>query len=138
MTTKKDIFLLPSRVLFGIGLCDLIRGIAHTFLLKYSASHVAEFDVQGVPMDQIFMLGVFGMSNFVTGFINILIAMKARQISPYVLIIIPFSYFLGLTGIRLNGIHAEATFNGRYIMFIYFAICIVTYLIFLIRKRSNI
>jgi hypothetical protein len=133
---QKDIYTLPSRVLLGVGICDLLRGIAHTFLLNYSASHVAKFDLATVPMDQVFMLGVFGMSNFVTGFINILVAIKAREISPQVLLLIPLAYLIGLVGVRLNGVHADATFNGRYMMFVYFAICGLTYLIFLIQKRK--
>ncbi len=133
---KKDIYLLPSGVLFILALYDLIRGIMHTFLLSYSASHIAQFDLQIVPMDQVFMLGVFGMSNFLTGFIYLLIVWKVREISPYVLIIIPCSYLVGLIGIRLNGIHAEAHFYGRYGMIVYFAICVLTYVLFHIQKRK--
>ncbi len=48
------------------------------------------------PQDQVFLLGVFGISNFLTGFIYLLISRKAKELAPYMLIIIPLTYHLGL------------------------------------------
>ncbi|MEI6386350.1 MAG: hypothetical protein WCQ50_06935 [Spirochaetota bacterium] len=84
------------------------------------AANFARFDLASVPHDQVFMLGVFGISKFLTGFIYLLISRKARELSPYVLIIIPLSYILGLIGINSGGVHGQEAFDGRYFMMVYF------------------
>ena len=129
------IYKIPSFILFFVGACDLVRGCMHTFLLKWSATHFAKFDMVNVSEDQLFLLGIFGISNFLTGFSFILISLKAKHLSPYVLILIPSAYLLGLGGIWFSGVHAQAEFNGRYFMFGYFFVCIVTYIHFLFCKR---
>lgn len=131
----KDIYWLPSIVLFIIGLYDILRGIMHTFFLRWAAVNFAGFDLATAPADQIFLLGVFGISNFVTGFVFLLISLKARQIAPYVLIIIPLAYLLGLIGIRVAGVHGQSAFTGQYFMFVYFAVCIITFIYFLVHKK---
>lgn len=131
-----DIFRLPSRVLFVIGLIDIIRGFMHTFLLTWSATNIAQLDIATAPSDQLFLLGVFGISNFLTGFIYLIISRKARELSPYVLIVIPLTYLLGLIGIWSGGIHGQSAFYGKYFMLGYFAICIITFIIFFIQKRN--
>jgi hypothetical protein len=40
----------------------------------------------------------------------------------------PFLFF------DLTGIHGQAAFNGKYFMFIYFAVCLLTYAYFLINS----
>ena len=133
---KVDVYRLPAMALFGVGLMDIVRGFLHTFLLSWSAATFAKFDLATVPEDQVFMLGVFGISNFLTGFIYILISTKAKNLSPYILALIPAAYLLGLIGINLSGIHSQAEFLGKYFMMIYFAVCIVTFVIFLVKKRN--
>jgi hypothetical protein len=66
-----------------------------------------------------------------------LISRKARHLAPHVLILIPAIYLLGWVGIRTGGVHAEAAFNGRYLMFTYFAICLGTYAYFLIMRARR-
>jgi hypothetical protein len=126
----KDIYWLPSTVLTFIAGLDLLRGFMHTFLLTWSATNIAKFDLTTATPDQFFLLGVFGISNFLTGFIYLLISRKARQLSPYVLILIPLAYLLGLAGISVSGVHAQAAFEGKYFMLVYFGICIVTFAFF--------
>jgi hypothetical protein len=133
----KDIFWLPSTVLFFIGVLDVIRGFMHTFLLTWSAGNIAKFDMATAPKDQIFMLGVFGISNFLTGFLYFLISRKARELSPYVLIIIPLAYLLGLIGIWSGGVHGQAAFEGKYFMLVYFGVCVITFIGFLIQRSSR-
>lgn len=131
------IYKIPSYILFLVGACDLVRGCMHTFLLKSSAAHFAKFNMDSVSEDQLFLLGVFGITNFLTGFVYILISLKAKHLSPHILILIPSAYLLGLVGIWSSGVHAQAEFNGRYFMFGYFFICILTYIHFLVcRKRT--
>ena len=138
MKNADDIYRIPSVVLFLIGAYDLLRGFMHTFLLKWSAANFAKFDLATVPEDQIFLLGVFGISNFLTGAVFLLISQKARHLSPHALILIPVIYLLGWAGIWSNGVHGQAEFNGKYLLFIYFAVCLVTYAYFLvIRAKRN-
>lgn len=134
----KDIYWLPSLVLFLIGGYDVLRGFMHTFLLTWSAANFAKFDLATTPQDQVFMLGVFGISNFLTGFIYLLISRKARELSPYVLIIIPLTYILGLVGIWSGNVHGQAAFDGKYFMLVYFAICIVTFIVFQFQKKTQV
>lgn len=122
-------------MLFLIGAYDLLRGGMHTFLLKWSAANFAGFDIATVSEDQVFLLGVFGISNFLTGSIFLLISRKARHLAPPVLILIPVIYLLGWIGLRTGGVHAQAEFNGRYLMFAYFAFCLGAYAYFLIMRR---
>ena len=137
MKLADDIYRVPAAVLLLIGAYDLLRGFMHTFLLKWSAANFAGFDMATVSEDQVFLLGVFGISNFLTGSIFLLISLKARHLAPHILILIPAIYLLGWVGIRTGGVHAEAAFNGRYLMFAYFAICLGTYAYFLINRARR-
>jgi hypothetical protein len=132
--TKKDIFWLPTTVLYFIAGLDVLRGFMHTFLLTWSAANFAQFDMATAPKDQIFLLGVFGISNFLTGFIYFLISRKARELSPYILIIIPLTYLLGLIGIWSGGVQGQAAFEGKYFMAAYFGVCILTFITFMVQK----
>jgi len=136
-TGGRDVFQLPATVLFGLGMVDLIRGIMHTFLLRWSGVHIAGFDPVSTPSDQFFLLGAFGISNFLTGFLYLLISRKARELSPYVLAIIPATYLLGVIGIGVAGVRAQADFPGKYFMMVYFAVCLVTVAVFLMQRRAD-
>jgi hypothetical protein len=58
----KDLFHIPSIVLFILGLVDLLRGFMHTFLLKWSAATFAQLDLTYSSNDQLFLLGIYGIS----------------------------------------------------------------------------
>ena len=133
----KDIFWLPSTVLFFIGGLDVLRGFMHTFLLTWSATNVAKLNMAIESSDQVFLLGVFGISNVLTGFIYFLVSKKARELSPYVLIIIPLTYLLGLIGIWSGNVHGQAAFEGKYFMLVYFSICIITFVTFQFQKITQ-
>jgi hypothetical protein len=137
MRSADDIYRIPVLVLFLIGAYDLLRGFMHTFLLKWSAANIAGFDMATVPQDQVFLLGAFGISNFLTGALFLLIGLKARHLAPHVLILIPALYLLGWLGIRSDGVHGESAFNGRYLMFVYFAICLATFACFLVVRARR-
>ena len=132
----KDIYWLPAATLFFLGILDVIRGIMHTFLLRWAAVHVAGFDPATTPPDQYFLLGVFGISNFLTGFLYFLISRRARELAPYVLIIIPLTYLLGIVGIKIAGVHMQAAFGGQYFMFAYLALCVINFINFLIQRYT--
>jgi hypothetical protein len=133
----RDIFRLPATVLFILGILDLFRGVMHTFLLRWAGVHVAGFDPVTTPPDQFFMLGAFGISNFLTGFLYLLISRKARALSPYVLAIIPATYLLGMIGIRVANVNPQAVFSGKYFMMVYFAVCLVTVAVFLVQRGAQ-
>jgi hypothetical protein len=109
----------------------------HTFLLRWAGVHIAGFDPVTTPPDQFFMLGAFGISNFLTGFLYLLISRKARELSPVVLAIIPATYLLGMIGIGVAGVQAQADFPGKYFMMVYFAVCLVTVAVFLVQRRTD-
>lgn len=133
----KDIFWLPSTVLFFIGGLDVLRGFMHTFLLTWSATNIAKLNMAIESSDQVFLLGVFGISNFLKGFIYFLVSKKARELSPYVLIMIPLTYLLGLIGIWSGNVHGQAAFEGKYFMLVYFSICIITFVTFQFQKITQ-
>jgi hypothetical protein len=130
------IYKVPSRVLFGLGIYDLIRGFMHTFVLRWSGTNIAGFNAETTPIDQYFMLGTFGISNFLTGFIYLLISRRSPELSPYALALIPGAYLLGLIGIWSNGIHGTSAYGGRYLLYVYFAVCIGTLIYFAYEKRK--
>jgi hypothetical protein len=108
----------------------------HTFALKWSGTNIAGFNPETTPIDQFFMLGTFGISNFLTGFIYLLISRRSPELSPCVLALIPGAYLLGLIGIWSNGIHGTSAYGGQYAMYVYFAICIGTLVYVLYKKRK--
>ena len=128
---------LPARVLFGLGIYDLIRGVMHTVLLRWSGIHIAGFDPVSTPVDQFFMLGAFGISNLLTGCLFLLISQRAPQLSAWILGIIPAAYLVGLLGIRSSGVHGTLSYGGQYLMYAYFAICIGTLLIHNVRRIQS-
>jgi hypothetical protein len=130
------IYKVPSRVLFGLGIYDIVRGFMHTFVLRWSGTNIAGFNAETTPIDQYFMLGTFGISNFLTGFIYLLISRRSPELSPYALALIPGAYLLGLIGIWSNGIHGTSAYGGRYLLYVYFAICIGTLIYFAYEKRK--
>ncbi len=125
---------VSRNVLVVLAAVDLIRGIAHTFLLNWAALNVARIDPHP---DALMLLGVFGNSNFLTAGVFALIAWKAENLAGYVLGIIPVAYGLGTTGIRLNGVSMQSEFNGQYMMMVYFAVCIVTFLYYIRAQRPR-
>jgi len=67
----------------------------------------------------------FGASNFLTGFIYVLIGLKAKEIAPYVLILIPVSYLLGIISGHTTGVSAmssETAWNGMYMLYVYWTV----------------
>jgi hypothetical protein len=112
---KKDdkIYTWPSTVLLILGFVDLLRGFLHT------------------------LLGAFGISNILTGLLYILISRKAKHLSPYVLGIIALSYVLGYIGLKISGISPGAALYGRYFMFAYLAVCVITFGVFMYQKHSR-
>ncbi len=136
---KKELkeFDLSSRILLILGIIDIVRGFLHTFLVNWASQTFAKLDLNFVKDDQLTLLGAFGISNFLTGLIYILVSMKAKHLSPYVLIIIPISYLIGYIGLRVSGIQANASFYGKYFMLVYLLTCVITSGIYFIKKSRS-
>jgi hypothetical protein len=126
--------LISGYILVALGVVDIIRGFMHTFLLSWAAENIAQIDHHP---DALFLLGVFGNSNFLTGFIFILVGLKVREIAGYVLGMIPVAYLVGILGIRSNGITMESAYSGKFMMAVYFGICVVSCIYFLFSKRRG-
>ncbi len=118
--------LLPSVVLFVLGLMDLMRGFLHTFRVHWAARTFAKLDLSAARQDQLTLLGAFGISNFLTGALFLLISTMAHFLSAYVLLAILCAYAFGAIGLKTSGVRRESAFNGRYFMMGYLAVCLVT------------
>ena len=126
--------------LFGRKLADAAgEAILPHFRIPAAVDNKSQsgFDPVTTPSDQFFLLGAFGISNFLTGFLYLLISRKARELSPYVLAIIPATYLLGMIGIGVAGVQAQADFPGKYFMMVYFAVCVVTVAVFLVQRGAQ-
>ncbi|MHA2294392.1 MAG: hypothetical protein ACXAEU_08270 [Candidatus Hodarchaeales archaeon] len=126
-------------ILVSLGFLDLFRGFIHTFLLEFAAMNIAGLNLTVVRDDQLMLLGVFGISNYVTGVMMILIGLKARKLVLPVLILIPTAYFLG-SGLISRVATPQATFGGASPMMVYFIVCIATFVasvVYMYYRRSN-
>ncbi len=123
-------------ILTCLGCLDLIRGFIHTFNLEYAAEFTMGLDLAVARDDQLLLLGIFGISNYITGCMLILIGLKARNIVPYVFLTIPVSYILG--GHLINRVATStARLGGLPMMNIYILVCIGTFVAILIWNQLN-
>ena len=81
-------------VMICLGCVDLYRGFTHTVRLEYAAMEVFVIDMSGGVGNQMLLLGLFGITNFLTGIMFILIGLKARQLVPIILPMILVLIFL--------------------------------------------
>jgi hypothetical protein len=117
-------YVLPSSVLFILGLVDLLRGVLHTFFVNWAAKTFAKLDLSAARQDQLTLLGAFGISNLLTGVIFILISIEDPPLSEYALLTIPCAYAVGVIGMRTSGVKARSAFYGRYFMMGYLGVCL--------------
>lgn len=83
-----------------------------------------------------FLLGIFGISNYLTGIMLILIGLKARDLIPIILPIIPATYFLG-SALISRVANPTAQLGGGPYMLVYFAVCIATFIAIVIVRFKN-
>ena len=126
-----------------LGGIDLLRGFMHTVVLPYSATHIACLDLSGpTAPDLLRLLGLFGISNYITGATLILTGLYARPIALVLLGLIPAFYGLGLLTIHaaMNPYpHSTAQWGGRPFMMINLSLYVLTFLagIFVLRHRKT-
>ena len=116
----------------------------HTIVLNYSAKNIAVLDLStSTASDQLRLLGAFGISNFETGVVLILIGFYARPIALAMLGVIPFVYLIGHWGITANiASYAPTTANwgGAPWLVVYLCICVATFIagvIVMLKKKSS-
>ena len=126
-----------------LGGIDLLRGFMHTVVLPYSATHIACLDLSGpTAPDLLRLLGLFGISNYITGATLILTGLYARPIALVLLGLIPAFYGLGLLTIHaaMNPYPpSTAQWGGRPFMMINLSLYVLTFLagIFVLRHRKT-
>ena len=126
-----------------LGSIDLLRGFMHTVVLPYSATHIACLDLSGpTAPDLLRLLGLFGISNYITGATLILTGLYARPIALVFLGLIPAFYGLGLLTIHAATNPyppSTAQWGGRPFMMINLSLYVLTFLagIFVLRHRKT-
>ncbi len=101
MFTEKKAMRIATAVLGLIAVMDIVRGYMHTFNIWWASDFFAQMSQTA---DTLMLMNTFGITNFLTGFIYILIILKARNLSPYILMIIPISYLMGIISARMTGV----------------------------------
>lgn len=121
-----------SAVAIALGCLDLIRGFIHTILLEYAAVNIAGLDLStSLAGDLLQLLGAFGISNYLTGIMLILIGWKAKPMALAMLGIIPVTYILGGFGIRVNTTGyapSQAAWGGVTPMLVYLVISGISFI----------
>lgn len=113
------IAIITLSIIAGV---DLIRGFMHTFNIWWASENIAHMSQTA---DTMFLMNTFGISNWLTGFIYILIIVKAKDIVPHILIFIPTAYILGIISNHMTGVatmQSTTEWNGQYIMITYLII----------------
>jgi hypothetical protein len=126
-------------LMVGLGCLDIFRGFMHTVLLEYAATNIFVIDTSGGIENQIFLLGLFGITNYLTGIMLILIGLTARHLVPIIIPILPLTY---IAGSRLISNVAEPTaqLGGIPFMNLYLVICLIAFIgivVINIGKRMN-
>jgi hypothetical protein len=134
-----------SIVVITLGCLDLFRGFMHTILLEYAALNIAGLDLS-TPLagDLLRLLGTFGISNYVTGIMLVLIGWKARALALTMLGVIPTAYAIGIIGIRINTAAyatSQVAWGGAEPMIVYMTASLITFIAgvytTLARKRNG-
>jgi hypothetical protein len=143
MNPIKNIPTFVSFVAITLGCLDLIRGFMHTILLEYAATNIAGLDLSSsVAIDLLQLMGAFGISNYITGVMLILLGWKARPLALTMLGVIPAAYLIGSVGIKINSAAYPATegnWGGIPMMLVYMGVCVVTFFagVIMAKRKKN-
>jgi hypothetical protein len=128
-----------SIVVIVLGCVDLLRGFMHTILLEFAATNIAGLDLStSLAGDLLQLMGVFGISNYLTGIMLILSGWKARPLALAMLGVIPAAYIVGMVSIKANSAPyaaPQAAWGGTPMMLAYLSICAISFLAGLIKTR---
>ena len=122
-----------SVVAISLGCLVLIRGFMHTILLEDAALNIAGLDLStSLAGDLLQQMGAFGISNYLTGIMLILIGWKARPLALAMLGVIPVAYIIGVIGININSTGyapSQAAWGGAMPMLVYLIVCGTTFIV---------
>lgn len=124
MFKKETALKIAVITLCVIACVDIIRGLMHTFFIMYASENIAQ--MTQTP-DTLQLMNTFGIANLLSGATYILIVKKAKELSPFMLLIIPLVYLVGIISANISGIAAMQTsaWNGQYMLYVYWTVCIV-------------
>jgi hypothetical protein len=123
-------------VLMFFGFFNLTRGFMHTVLVEYAAANIAGLDLSVVRADQLVLLMNYGYSNFMTGAVFILIALKARNLVPPAILLV--SVFSVISPVTIELMGPTADFAGRLLAPVWLAIGLITLIgIYMHRRRAQ-
>ncbi len=132
MQNENHIPRFVSVVAIALGCIDLMRGFMHTVLLDYAATNIAGFDLStSIAGDLLQQMGAFGISNYLTGIMLILIGWKARPLALVMLGVIPAAYAIGYAAIKINSAPyapTQAAWGGATPMLVYLVISGITFI----------
>jgi len=116
-----------------LGCLDLVRGFMHTILLEFAATNIAGLDLStSLAGDMLQMMGTFGISNYLTGIMLILLGWKARPLALVMLGVIPVAYGIGIAAIKVNSAPyapSQAAWGGTTFMMVYLAVCVIIFIV---------
>ena len=131
MKEESHIPKFVSVVAIALGCLDLVRGFMHTILLEHAALNIAGLDLSTpAAVDLLRLLGTFGISNYITGMMLILLGWKARSLALATLAAIPVAYGIGIIGIRANVasyVSSQANWGGAPMMMVYMVVCVAIF-----------
>jgi len=120
-----------SIVAIVLGCLDLVRGFMHTIVLELAATSIAGLDLSGpAGADLVVLMGSFGISNYITGTMLILLGWKSRPLALAMLAVIPLSYAIGAISVRAHAVAhtaSQANWGGAPMMAGYMVVCVVTF-----------
>jgi len=132
MLEKDNVPGFVSVVAIMLGCYDLLRGFMHTFLLLYSSVNIAGLNLStSQAADLLHLLGAFGISNYISGVMLILVAWQARPLALIMLGVIPTAYIIGGAAIILSSAnypHTQANWGGAPMMVAYNIFCIISFI----------
>ena len=139
MFKKEKAFKIAVVTLGIVAGVDLLRGLMHTFLIMWASENIAHMTQTA---DTLFLMNTFGVSNLLTGFIFVLILRKAKVLAPYILVLVPVIYLVGVISSNLTGIAAMQTseWNGQYLMYVYLGVSFISgsnYFISALRDKNK-
>jgi len=139
MNQKPNIPRIVSIIAIALGTLDLLRGIMHTFLIRFAATNIAGLDLSTSQAgDLLVLMGSFGISNYISGLALILMGWKSRELAWIMLGVIPAAYLIGGLAIKFSSAEfaiTQSAWGGKPMMIIYMAICVLTFLFGLWKKR---
>ena len=140
MNNKTNLPKVISIIAIALGGLDLIRGFMHTFLIRFAATNIAGLDLSTAQAgDLLVLMGSFGISNYISGLALIVMGWKSRELAWIMMGVIPAAYLVGGLAIRFYSADiaiSQSAWGGKPMMIAYMAICILTFLYGLWKKRT--